>query len=187
MTTKDDLANCLDGHFATAARVDILYGVQQRRLGGRSPVLVLRNVAGDIRLCDQFGSDNPSQAPLPAATANRPVTFLSTGRSAWTCAGSTRVLDRFEKSTWLVVSADVARVQQRYWVGDVPGPWFESRAQNGYVHLQTWLEGPEPASTKYGEQFRVLDASGNDVRQTALPTRASTLHGCGAVGSAQIG
>ncbi len=187
-TTADDVATCLAPGFATAAsEVEVLYGVRQRRLGGSSPVLVLRNTDGEMRLCDQFGGDSPAQAPVPKASADRPVAFLSNGRSRWSCAGSTQVLDRFQKSTWLAVSPEVASVRQRYWVDGVPGKWFESHAQHGFVHLQTWLEGPQPATAKYAEQFRVLDESGDDVRQTALPTRRSNLPGCTAGGSAEIG
>jgi hypothetical protein len=187
-TSSDDVVACLTPAFATDVdSVDVLYGVRQHRLGGRSSVLVLRNADGDIRLCDQFGGDSPSQAPLPSATSSRPVAFLSNGRTAWTCAGTTRVLQKLEQSTWLVVSPDVATVQQRYWVGGVAGPWFQTRAQGGYAHLQTWLEGPEPAGTTYAQQFRVLDADGNDVAQQALPTGRSKLSGCTAGGSAQIG
>lgn len=187
-TSADDVTACLTPSFATDAdSVDVLYGVRQQRLGGSSSVLVLRNAAGDIRLCDQFGGDAPSQAPLPTATSSRPVAFLSNGRSSWTCAGTTRVLQKFEQSTWLVVAPEVATVQQRYWVGGVAGPWFETRAQGGYAHLQTWLEGPEPAATTYTTQFRVLDAAGDKVDQDALPTDPGALTGCPGGGSAQIG
>jgi hypothetical protein len=183
-----DVTACLTAGFATdAARVDVLYGVRQLRLDGSNPVLVLRNAAGDVRLCDQFGPDSPSQSGLPTASPTEPVTFLSTGRSSWTCAGSSKVLDRFEQSNWLVVSPLVAKVQQRFWVDGVAGPWFETAAQDGYVHLQSWVKGPEPAGTTYAEQFRVLDADGIDVQQDALPTRPSALVGCSAGGTAQIG
>ena len=90
-------------------------------------------------------------------------------------------------STWLAVSSDVHVVQQRYWVDGVPGPWFSTRARNGYAHLQTWLVGPEPAGSRFAEQYRVLDASGRELRQTALPTRQKPLAGCPGKGSAQIG
>lgn len=187
-TTADDVTACLTPAFATDAdTVDVLYGVRQHRLGGSSSVLVLRNAAGDARLCDQFGGDSPSLAPLPTASSSRPVAFLSAGRSSWTCAGTTRVLQKFEQSTWLVVAPPVATVQQRFWVDDVAGPWFESQAEGGYAHLQTWLEGPEPAAATYAQQFRILDADGNEVTQDALPTKPTPLTGCSKGGSAQIG
>ncbi|CAN5529021.1 hypothetical protein BH10ACT10_BH10ACT10_16530 [soil metagenome] len=187
-TTSDDVTACLTPPFATDVdSVDVLYGVRQHRLGGSSSVLVLRNADGDVRLCDQFGGDAPSQAPQPTTTSSRPVAFLSTARSSWTCAGTTKVLQKFEQSTWLVVAPEVATVQQRYWVGGVAGPWFESEAQGGYAHLQTWLEGPEPAATTYAAQFRVLDADGDEITQKALPTDLQALAGCNEGGSAQIG
>lgn len=187
-TTAEDVAACLTPDFAgDPSNVDVLYGVRQRRLGGSSPVLVLRAAAGGLRLCDQFGGDSPAQAPVPRASADQPVVFVSNGRARWSCAGSTQTLERFQKSTWLAVAPDVATVQQRFWVDGEPGRWFRSHAHDGLVHLQTWLEGPEPATTRYAEQYRVLDKSGDVVRQTALPTRRATLPGCSAGGSAEIG
>lgn len=185
---SDEVADCITPDFSDdPSTVDVLYGVQQRHLAGSNPVLVLRNVSGDLRLCDAFGGDSPATAPVPSATAGRPVAFLSTGRSSWQCAGTTQVLDRFERSMWLSVSPAVATVQQRYWIDGRPGRWFRTSAYDGYVHLQSWIDGPRPASTKYAEQFRVLDGSGADVRQTALPTRQSRLPGCSSGGSAEIG
>jgi hypothetical protein len=187
-TTADDVVGCLTPGFSTdPSEVDVLYGVQQRRLGGSNPVLVLRNPAGDIRLCDQFGGDSPSEAPLPTASPEDPVVFLSSGRAEWSCQGTSKVLDHFQKSTWLAVSPDVVTVRQRYWVDGSPGRWFDTQVQHGYAHLQTWVEGPMPAGTKFAEEYRVLDAAGNDVRQTALPTQRTPLPGCTTGGTAQIG
>ena len=171
---------------ADPSEVEVLYGVLQRRPSGTSPVLVLRNAAGDVRLCDHFGADSPSQAPLPTASQQRPVVFFSNGRSAWKCEGTGQVLDQFQMTSWLAVSPRVDEVQQRYTVDGVTGPWFTTKAQGGFVHLQSWLDGPQPADTTYAVQYRVRDASGGDVRQTALPTRPNPLAGCSG-GSAEIG
>ncbi len=180
---------CLTPGFATDVdSVDVLYGVRQQRLGGSSSVLVLRNADGDVRLCDQFGGDAPSQAPQPTATSSRPVAFLSTGRSSLDLrrhhAGAAEV-----RAVHLARRRppSVATVQQRYCVGGVAGPWFETAAAGGYAHLQTWLEGPEPAGTTYAQEFRVLDADGNEVAQDALPTDPAELAGCPEGGSADIG
>ncbi len=97
---------------------------------------------------------------MPTVSRGNPVRHLSTGRSVWRCDGATRVLDGFRMTSWLVVSPDVRTIRQRYWVDDVPGPWFTTRAQNGFAHLQTWLRGPEPAGTSYSVEYRVLDAQG---------------------------
>ena len=183
-TDADDVAACATPGFTPEGTdPEILYGVRQLRLDGSSAVLVLRNAEGDVRLCDRFGTDTPAQAPLPTPTAEEPVAFLSNGRAAWTCDGTR--LRRFEQSTWLLVSPAVATVRERFWVDGVPGPWFQTRAQGGYVHLQTWLQGPEPRS-RYAQQFRVLDADGTAVPQTALPTDAQPLSGCQG-GSVEIG
>ncbi len=183
-TDADDLAACTTPGFSPEGTdPEVLYGVRQLRLDGTSAVLVLRNAEGDVRLCDRFGTDAPAQAPLPTPTAAEPVAFLSNGHAAWTCDGTR--LRRFEQSTWLVVSPDVATVRERFWVAGVPGPWFETRAHGGYAHLQTWLQGPEPRST-YAQQFQVLDADGTAVPQTALPTGRQPLPGCRG-GSVEIG
>jgi hypothetical protein len=68
----------------------------------------------------------------------------------------------------------------------VPGTWFQTAAQGGYAHLQTWLQGPRPDS-RYAQQFQVLDAGGAVVPQTALPTGRTPLSGCRQHGSAEIG
>jgi hypothetical protein len=183
-TDAHDLAACSTPDFAPEGTdPEVLYGVRQLRLDGNNAVLVLRNAEGDVRLCDRFGTDTPAQAPLPTPTSEEPVAFVSNGRAAWTCDGTR--LRRFEQSTWLVVSPDVASVRERFWVTGVPGPWFETRARGGYAHLQTWLQGPEPRST-YAQQFQVLDAQGNAVPQTALPTDKQPLSGCRG-GSVEIG
>jgi hypothetical protein len=183
-TDADDLAACTTPDFTPEGTdPEVLYGVRQLRLGGTSAVLMLRNARGEVRLCDRFGTDAPSQAPLPSPTAEEPVAFLSNGRAAWTCDGTR--LRRFEQSTWLVVSPAVATVRERFWVAGVPGPWFETRAHGGYAHLQTWLQGPEPRS-RYAQQFQVLDADGTAVPQTALPTEKRPLTGCQG-GSVEIG
>jgi hypothetical protein len=183
-TDAHDLAACSTPDFTPEGTdPEVLYGVRQLRLDGNNAVLVLRNAEGDVRLCDRFGTDTPAQAPLPTPTSEEPVAFVSNGRAAWTCDGTR--LRRFEQSTWLVVSPDVATVRERFWVAGVPGPWFETRAHGGYAHLQTWLRGPEPRST-YAQQFQVLDADGNPVAQTALPTNEQPLSGCRG-GSVEIG
>lgn len=181
------VSGCIVPGFATdVSEVEVLYGVRQLHLDGNSAVLVLRNAAGDLLLCDRFGADRPAEAPSPTASSRQPVAALSTGRLSWACAGKDRTLRSFEKSTWLAVSPDVETVQQRYWVDGVPGPWFSTRARNGYAHLQTWLLGPEPAGSRFAEQYRVLDASGHALRQAALPTRQKALLGCTAGGHAEI-
>lgn len=187
VTSTRDVADCLTPALgADPDAVTVLYGVRQRTVDASSPALVLRGPGGDLGLCDRFGPDAPSEAPLPAVSAVRPVAFLAAGRADWTCTPA-RELRRLERATWLRVTPDVAVVQQRYWVDGDAGRWFQSAAQQGYVHLQTWLEGPHPAGTGYAEQYRVLDAQGDVVRQTALPTRPARLSGCPAQGSASIG
>jgi hypothetical protein len=185
VSSAEQVAKCLDSSFARGpSAVRILYGVQQRAAKGSSPVFVLRSRTGALRLCDAFGAEPPSQSPLPALSDTRPVAFLSNGRSTWDCTG--KVLDRVQMTSWVLVSPHVSTVQQRYWVNGSPGPWFTTRAQSGFAHLQSWLLGPHPAGARYATQYRLLDASGKVVPQATLPTGRQPLPGC-AGGSGQIG
>lgn len=185
VSSAEQVAKCLDRGFAGGpSAVQILYGVQQRTDAGSVPVFVLRNHDGALRLCDEFGAEPPSQSPLPTLSDTRPVAFLSNGRSTWKCTG--KVLDRVQMTSWLLVSPQVSSVQQRYWVNGVPGHWFTTHAQSGFAHLQSWLEGPQRAGSRYATQYRVLDASGAVVRQDTLPADRQSLPGC-ADGSGEIG
>ncbi|QNN54068.1 hypothetical protein [Nocardioides mesophilus] len=180
------VTGCLDGlaGFATdPTAVQVRYGMQQRSATGSTPVLVLENADGDLLLCDAFGSDRPAQLPVPAASEDRPVAFLSSGRSAWDCDGD--AVTGYTSSTWLAVSGAVARVEQRYVVDGAAGPWFTTAPHDGIAHLQTWL-GPQPAGTALEVESRVLDAAGDPVPQSTLPAGPAPLTGC-AGGDAQIG
>jgi hypothetical protein len=186
VSSAEQVAKCLDRDFAGGpSAVQVLYGVQQRTGRGSSPVFVLRNHDGALRLCDEFGAEPPSQSPVPALSDTRPVAFLSNGRATWQCTG--KVLKRVQMTSWLLVSPEITKVQQRYWVNGAPGPWFTTRAQSGFAHLQSWLDGPRPAGTRYATQYRVLDTSGAVVRQDTLPADRQSLPGCAAGGSGQIG
>ncbi len=188
VTSREQVAGCLTPRFAAdPAGVDLLYGVQQRKSRGSEPVFVLRNQAGDLRLCDQFGGDGVAESSLPTVTDTRPVAFLSTGRRSWECAPDSDSLERFRMTQWLRVAPEVRTVQQRYWIGDRPGSWFSTEAQNGYVHLQSWLQGPHPADTRYGVQYRVLGTTGQVVEQRTLPTGRQSLPGCAGRTSTELG
>lgn len=176
-TDPQDVAECLIPRFADdAASVEVLYGVRQRTSDGSAAVLVLRNAEGELRLCDVNGGDSPSQLPVPSAGDGEPVVFLSNGRASWDCDG--RWLDGYADTTWLAVSPEVDKVQQRFVVDGEPGDWFSTRAQDGYAHLQTWLDGPFAKNTMIKVEHRVLDGSGEEVGQSALPTGPQRLEGC---------
>lgn len=176
-TDPEGYAACIAGGFAPdMSSIDVLYTVLQRSADGSSPVLLLRNAAGSLRLCDAAGPDSPARLPLPVATADDPVAFLSNGRMSWDCSGTT--VDGFTSTTWLAVASVVDLVQQRFWVDGVPGPWFSSQAHDGYAHVQAWLEGPLPAETQLAVQHRVLDADGYPISQNALPSQRQPLLGC---------
>lgn len=180
------VADCVGSDFAAdPADVTMMYGVQQRTHAGQTAVLVLRNAAGDLRLCDQYGADSPSQAPVETATADHPVTFLSNGRRDWNCTPDTHELRRFTITEWLSVAPQVDTVQLRFVVDGVAGPWFITHAHDGLVHLAGWLDGPQDRGSRVVMEHRVLDAAGDPVAQQALPG-SQKLSGC-AAGSAQIG
>lgn len=183
--TQADVAACLAPGFAgDPAEVTVVYGVEQRTHDGSVPVMVLRNQAGQIRLCDQFGGDYPAEAP-PEATAAKAVAFLSSGRRDWNCEQRTRTLRRFTMTEWLSTSPEVDALRLRFVVDGVPGPWFTTRPVDGHAHLLGWLDGPLARGARLAVQQRVLDVHGSPVTQTTLP-RSQRLPGCSG-GSVQIG
>jgi hypothetical protein len=174
--TKAQVRACAGSHFAAKhAKVDVLYGVLQQTAIGDSPVIVLRNPAGDIRLCDSFGADRPSTLPIPQATAAAPVAFLSNGRSAWDCDGER--IAGFSRTYWLSVAPVVDRVQTRFIVDGVSSPWFSSKAHGGIVHLQAWL-GQQDSGVIVQSETKVIDADGQVVAQNAIPSGVRTVDGC---------
>ncbi len=177
VTDPAALATCLADDFATdLGSVDVLYAVEQRSVDGSSPVLLLRNAGGELRMCDAAGPDRPAQLPLPEASDAEPVAFLTNGRMAWDCSDTT--VASYTATTWLAVVPGVARVQQRFWVDGAPGPWFSTAASGGYAHLQTWLDGPLAEGVELEVEHRVLDHDGDPFAQSALPSGRQPLTGC---------
>jgi hypothetical protein len=186
LPTLESLRSCLSPGFATT-RIDVtvLYAMQQQTRDGEAPALLLRNRAGDVRMCDIDGIDSPGEAPVPLPDAGQPVTFVGTGRSTWTC--DDELTSRFLATQWLAVASEVADVRVRYHVDGTPGPWFVTKRAGGYVHLQAWIDGPDPADTRYAVEYRVLDTDGNAVPQDVLPTRPTSITGCPAGSTTMIG
>ena len=167
---------------ADLGEVEVLYDVVQRSPQGPWSVLVLRNGEGELLLCDLTGAEEPGVLPVPEPTPEEPVAFLTTGRAAWDCDGL--VVERYLSTTWLVVHPSVAQVEERYVVDGVPGPWLATQPSAGFAHLQSWL-GPQPEGVDVVVERRVLDASGDELPQSALPRRQA-LPGCTG-GDVQIG
>ena len=174
--SEADVEACSSGGFAGSGEVEVLYGVRQRSADGDAPVLLLRNDAGELRLCDVDGPDSPAQLPLPEASTSEPVAFLGTGRRSWTCDGTT--VQRYSAATWLAVAPEVRTVQERFWQNGQAGPWFTTAAQGGYAHLQTWLDGPLAEGTRLAVQTRALDADGRPVARSGLAPGRQPLAGC---------
>lgn len=179
------VAACLgDGFAETPDQVTVLYGVLQQTRTGSAPSLLLQNEAGDYRMCDMFGATAPSGQPVKLANEKKPVTYLTNNLQSWNCDGA--VLDDFEMSQWLSVSSKVDRVQLRFSVQGKAQPWFTTKASNGVVHMQAWLDGPVGRTHKISMQQRVLDSSGKVVKQSAIPTGQQSLANC-RTGSVVIG
>jgi hypothetical protein len=171
------IAGCLVGGFAGSADAgEVLYGVRQRSADGEGLVLLLRNADGELLMCDSAGHDVPAQLPRPEATATEPVAFLTNGTMTWSCSGTT--VDGFRSTVWLRVAPEVDRVQQRFWVDGVAGPWFSTNTYDGYAHLQAWLTGPLAKSTKLAVEQRALDSDGRALDQDAFADRPVRLAGC---------
>ncbi len=160
-----------------------LYSSVQKTATGSTPALVMRGADDELRLCDSFGPDSPSVAPVELADAEHPVRLLSNGRQSWECDGTR--LSSFRVSHWLSVADPVARVDLRFLIDGASGRWFSAKAIDGFVHPQAWLsEQNSGASVQL--QVRVLDASGAAVAQDALPTTPQPISSCDG-GDVQIG
>lgn len=183
VTDIDAVRACATKKFAGERPVEVLYGVRQLSADGEGPVVVLRNVEGELRLCDDAGPDSPSQFPLPSASEAQPVASLN-ARAAWDCTGAT--LDRYTATIWLVVDDQVDTVRQRLWVDGEPGPWFTTEAVGGFAHVSAWEDGPLPEGTELAAQYEVLDADGGAVAQDALPVEPAEVGWC-EDGDVQIG
>lgn len=171
-----EIEACLTDSFAkNPKRVDVLYEQIQKSEQGDVAVLILRNRAGDLRLCDSFGGDAPSVAPIAYADDVDPVRFLSNGRQSWKCDGTR--LAGFAISHWLSVGDAVDRVDLRFVVDGATGRWFSSEADNGFAHVHGWLPAQNDGAMVQ-VQTRVLDADGAAVEQNALPTAPRGIAGC---------
>lgn len=171
------------GYADDPAGIEVLYDVVQDAPGTTTPVLLLRNADGDLRLCDMTGPDSPATLPLPKASPDDPVVPLTNTDEAWDCDGT--VLAGFRTATWLSVDPSVAGVAQRFVVGDTPGPWFRTAAVDGIAHLQTWL-GPQEEGAEVVLEQRALDAAGDPVTGAGW-AGSRTIAGCETGGDVQIG
>lgn len=152
-----------------------LYSSVQQTATGATAVVIRRGEDGELRLCDSSGQDSPSVAAVELADAADPVRLLSNGRQSWECEGDR--LTSFQISHWLSVAAPVDRVQLRFLVDRVAGPWFSARAIDGFVHAHAWL-GEQGSGAVVQVQTRVLDAGGATVAQDALPAGPQPVTGC---------
>ena len=174
--TEADIAACLSRPFALSVDdVTVLYSTVQQVEDGTSPVMVLRNESGELRLCDSFGGDAPSVAPIEYADAKHPVQYLSNGRMAWRCDGTK--LTAFRVTHWYSVDDVVDRAELRFIIDGVEGPWFSAQPENGFVHVHGWLSEQQDGA-KVQVQSRLLDAQGGTVAQSKVPTTPQPVNDC---------
>lgn len=174
--TDEDILACLTRPFARSLdEVTVLYSTIQQVEGGEAPVLVLRNTAGELRLCDSNGGDYPSVAPVEYADAATPVRYLANGRMAWDCDGTK--LTGFQVTQWYSVAPAVDRAELRFIIDGTTGPWFSAKASGGFVHVHGWL-GEQTDGAKVELQSRLLDANGASVAQNEVPTDAQPVMDC---------
>ena len=174
--TDDQIRGCLTRGFAPSlADVEVLYSTIQKTETGTSPVMVLRNSEGDLRLCDANGGDYPSQLPIEYADAAHPIRHLTNGRMGWDCNGSQ--LNAFNVTRWFSVAPGVDRVELRFVVDAAAGPWFSAKAEDGFVHVHGWLN-QQQADAAVHLQVRVLDAEGGNVPQAEIATAPQPVMSC---------
>jgi len=174
--TDDDIRACLTRPFARSLdEVSVLYSTVQLVEGGQTPVLILENTTGELRLCDVNGGDAPSMAPVELANAGTPVRYLSNGRMTWDCDGTK--LSGFQVTNWYSVAPVVDRAELRFIIDGTTGPWFSARAQGGFVRVHGWL-GEQTDGAKVKLESRLLDANGDAVAQTEVPTDPQPIMAC---------
>lgn len=155
------VADCIaDGFAGSPDEVVVDYESQQLAEEGSSPVLLLRNEEGDVRLCDMFGLNRPAEVPQPVATPATPAVFFTVERQRWQCTDE--AWEAYAIGTWLAVTDPVAYGQLRFLVDGRESDWFTSEARNGFVHLQAWLRDP-PVGSEILIEVRLLDESGDRV------------------------
>jgi hypothetical protein len=174
--TDDQIRSCLTRGFAPSlADVEVLYSTIQKSETGTSPVLILRNADGDLRLCDANGGDYPSQLPITYADATTPIRHLTNGRMGWNCEGTT--IESFTVTRWFSVAPVVDRVELRFVVDGDAGAWFSAKAEDGFVHVHGWLN-QQQAEAAVHLQVRVLDAEDNNVPQAEIATAPQPVMAC---------
>lgn len=159
-------------------RLRVRYGMLQRTPTDPAGSFVLRNHTGEHLFCDMFGRQRPSVRPMPTTSLPRPAVHVTNSVHEWTCQ---EVL--FRANAWLRVQDPVRSARIRYWVDGVAGPWFVSRRQGRFVHLQSWLAGAGVAEgAAIAMQTQVLDGARRVLAVPGLPSGPRRLsRSCGVV------
>ena len=159
-------------------RLRVSYGMRQRTPFASRGSFVLRNHAGRTLFCDMFGRQRPSVRPFPTTNSSRPAVHYTNPIREWRCK---TVL--FRTNAWLRVQDPVQSARMRYWVDGVAGPWFVTRRQGRFVHLQSWLfdaDVPDGAALKI--QTQVLNGAGRVLDVSGIPSEPRTLRkSCGVI------
>lgn len=158
-------------------QLSVRYGMLQRTRVGSRGSFVLRNHAGRLLFCDMFGRQTPAVRPIPTSSPQRPAVIVTNSIQEWPCTKS--VL--FRTNLWLKVQDPVRSARMRYWVNGEPGPWFTSRRQGRFVHLQSWL-APAPRGAVLKMQTQVRNGAGRVMDVKGLPSRPKRLfRACGTI------
>jgi hypothetical protein len=154
-------------------KLRVLYGMKQRTPSGSRGSFVLRNHAGKVMFCDMFGRDRPSRLPLPRPTAQR-VAVHATNPDQRAICDEAGVRTGMRYAEFLRVKDPVRSARTRFWVDGVAQPWFTSKRQRGFVHLQSWQRGLDGAKVQVQTQLRnragtVLSVPGMSSKPRTIP------------------
>jgi hypothetical protein len=117
----------------------VRYGMKQRTPSGSRGSFVLRNHAGRFMFCDMFGRDRPSTLPMPRPNKRRVAVHATNPDRRPICTDGVRTGMRY--GVFFRVRDPVRSARTRYWVDGVAQPWFTSKRQGRFVHLQSWQSG----------------------------------------------
>lgn len=153
-------------------RLRVRYGMEQRRPSGSGGSFVLRNHAGRFLFCDMFGRDRPSTLPMPRPSRRRVAVHATNPDRRPICTDGVPTGMRY--GVFFRVLDPVRSARTRFWVDDVAQPWFTSRRQGGFVHLQSWQRAiPDGASLRIQTQLR--SRSGKVLAVKGIPGRPQPL------------
>ena len=168
------LATCATDDFVDGrpGAVRVSYGMKQLTPSTPTGSFILRNHKGGTLFCDMLGRDRPSQRPFPTTSASRPAVHYTNPVQNWSWKPGILV----GTNSWLRVQDPVQSARTRFFVDGVAGPWFVSKRQGRFVHLQSWLLAAEvPDSAPLKVQTQVRNGAGQVMTVPGLSNQPRTL------------